>query len=317
MSDAPKASVSGLIFDVQSFSVHDGPGCRTTIFLKGCSHRCAWCANPESWNGKPELMFSAGRCRCAGGCRRCQDSCTQGALSIREKTLALDWQLCRTCEEPVCVSACAYEALRVCGKTYSVKEVMQILERDRTYWGSGGGVTFSGGEPLQQSEFLTACLKRCREAYIHTAIETTAHVEQDVFLNVMEGVDFAFIDLKHSDAQAHRAGTGVDNATALENIAALRGCGWPGRLVLRMPLIAGYNDGRENQVRTADFMESLGLFEINLLPFHRLGESKWTQLGLRYPYAGQESMKEENLLALQAYYLERGIACYLGSETPF
>ncbi|WP_346355708.1 4-hydroxyphenylacetate decarboxylase activase [Azotosporobacter soli] len=317
MSDAAEENVSGIIFDMQSFSVHDGPGCRTTIFLKGCSHRCAWCANPESWHGKPELMFSAGKCRCASGCRRCLDSCALGAIRIREKMLALDWQRCRACENPVCVSACAYEALRVCGKTYSVKEVMQVLQRDRTYWGSGGGVTFSGGEPLQQAEFLTACLKRCRQAYIHTAIETTAHVARDVFLAVMEWVDFAFIDLKHSDTQAHRAGTGVDNALALGNIAALRQCAWPGRLVLRVPVIEGYNDGRENHRQIAAFMKRWDLFEINLLPFHRLGESKWTQLGRQYPYAEQKSMEEERLLALQDYYLERGIACYLGSETPF
>ena len=317
MSDAGKRAAVGCIFDVQSFSVHDGPGCRTTVFLKGCSLKCRWCANPESWRIEPEILFAAGKCRHASGCERCLTACRRGALSLQNGMIMLDRKICRDCVEFSCAAACAHEALRVCGKHYSVDALLEILRRDRDFWGSGGGVTFSGGEPLCQSGFLEEVLKRCRAAYIHTAIETTAYAPQAVFLRIMQAVDFAFIDLKHCDAAAHLSGTGVSNEQTLCNIAALKASGWPGRLVLRLPVVPGFNDTQENMRQTADFMESTGLFEINLLPFHRLGDSKWRQLGRSYSYSGQQEMDAHEMTAFQEYFLTRRIACYLGNETLF
>lgn len=317
MSVVNETLPSGIVFDIQSFSVHDGPGCRTTVFMKGCSLRCKWCANPESWQTQPELLYVAGKCKYGTGCRRCLASCRSGALREVAGELQPEWETCRTCSEKSCAAACPQEALRICGQPYEPERLLARLQRDRAYWGSGGGVTFSGGEPLLQREFLLDCLQRCRKAYIHTAIETSALAPQEDFLAVMEWIDFAFIDFKHSDAALHRAGTAVDNERILSNIAALTATNWPGRLVLRTPVIPGFNDDVANAAATIDWMQQAGVAEINLLPFHRLGDSKWTQLGRRYPYAEQQSLETEMLEELQEYYLERGIACYIGSETPF
>lgn len=194
---------------------------------------------------------------------------------------------------------------------------MAVLARDRDFWGAGGGVTFSGGEPFCQTPFLREVLHRCRAAYMHTAIETTANAATETFLDLMKDVDFAFIDFKHSDNAAHLAGTGVGNAQIKRNIAALIAAAWSGRLVLRLPLIPGFNDTPENLCGTADFMEENGLFEINVLPFHRLGDSKWRQLGLDYPYREQNETSEAALMKVQEYFLARKIACYIASETLF
>jgi pyruvate formate lyase activating enzyme len=308
----------GLIFDIQSYSVHDGPGCRTTCFMSGCFLRCKWCANPESWTNSRKIMFAKAKCKHNQGCIRCAESCKNKALNFSQsENLAIDWDVCRSCTTFECSKACYYEALRICGKYYTAADLLKIFSRDRQFWGEKGGVTFSGGEPFYQKDFLLDTLKKCKEAYINTAIETTAFVDTDVFLETMKYVDFAFIDVKHMDRDKHEENTGVYNDLILKNIECLVNSSWPGRLVLRMPVIRNYNDSVENAVATADFMNKLGIFEINLLPFHRMGDSKWTQLGDEYAYKEEEATDEETMDRLQDLYLDRRIACYVGSETAF
>lgn len=308
----------GLIFDIQSYSVHDGPGCRTTCFMGGCYLQCEWCANPESWACKQKIMFAQAKCKHGQGCKRCEGACISKAITFNEEDkLVMDWEACRNCTSFECSKACYNEALRICGKYYTVTDLLKVLERDRQFWGKAGGVTFSGGEPFYQNDFLLAVLKRCREAYINTAIETTAFTNTDIFLNAMKYVDFAFIDVKHMNSDKHKAKTNMRNELILKNIEMLAESDWKGRLVLRIPIIKDFNDNEENMIETAKFMESLGLFEINLLPFHRMGDSKWNQLGKEYAYNKDEATSNEKMLELQEIFLNRRIACYVGSETSF
>lgn len=311
----------GLIFDIQSYSVHDGPGCRTLVFMSGCPLRCEWCANPEGLLVRKQVMFSTVKCKFANyKCSYCMEACSQGAIKISENAeniLDFERDKCSHCTDFSCAKACTYEAIRVVGKWMSVNELLAILDRDRQYWGSAGGVTFSGGEPFVQHEFLLEMLRRCKEKYIHTAVETSAYVDTGIFLQAFRYIDFAFIDVKHMNDEQHRAKTGVSNKLILHNIRALTESGWKGRLVLRMPVIRDFNDNAENINSVIEFMKELGLFEINILPFHRLGDSKWKQLGLVYKYANETATPREKLEYIQDLFLDARIACYIGHETCF
>jgi len=216
------SSASGLIFDIQAYSVHDGPGCRTLVFLSGCPLRCAWCANPEGQLLRPHLMYRGQKCRPVRS--PCIRACPYGAIGIisdASPRLTFDRSFCDRCRTMECVQACQHEALRVAGRPYTADELLRILTRDQGFWGGQGGVTFSGGEPLLQKEFIAAVLERCRFAYMHTAIETSAFVETGFLLRVLQWTDWLFIDLKHMDSAAHQAGTGAGNELILSNIAAV------------------------------------------------------------------------------------------------
>ncbi len=310
-----------LVFDVQGFSVHDGPGSRTLIFFTGCPLECAWCANPEGLEARRKLMFVPRKCkRGKFECSRCAEACPKGAVTLGEvgsdQPISLDRALCDQCETFECAAVCYAEALKVSGVWMTAEELQETIERDRKYWAEGG-VTFSGGEALMQHRFVRELAKWCKEQRIHTAIETTAYADCDVFLSVMEYIDFAFIDVKCMDPAVHQAKTGVDNQRILDNIAALVKSGWNGRLILRMPVIEGVNDSDENIQRMADFMDSLGLFEVNILPFHRLGASKYDQLGRVYEHVDDEPTPQEKLEHIQGLFLDRGIACYVAEEVMY
>nr|WP_315903160.1 4-hydroxyphenylacetate decarboxylase activase [Clostridium sp. CX1] len=311
-------NTKGLIFDIQSFSVHDGPGCRTTVFMSGCPLSCRWCANPESWIKKPHIMFSELSCKYEKGCRICKDKCTKKGLSFdKENKPVLNFHICKSCTTFECAKACYQNALKVCSKEYSTEELMNILTRDSNNWRSGGGVTFSGGDPLSQSNFLLEILKKCKEKGIHTAIETTAYSKEEIFLDVMKHIDFAFIDIKHMDREKHKEKAGVYNDLIHSNITSLAKSSWKGRLVLRMPVIHGFNDNDDNILQLVKFMNFNGLVEINILPFHRLGESKWTQLGQSYDYSLEGDVSDSRLKEIQNMFLQNSIVCYIGHDTLF
>jgi len=311
--------VAALIFDIQGFSVHDGPGCRTLVFLSGCPLRCSWCANPEGQLARPRLMVR--EAKCVHQHYRCASACTRGAIEISEGGSPypqFDRAACRQCETRDCVAACLHQALKIAGRPYTVSELMAILERDQGYWGAGGGVTFSGGEPLSQPAFLLAALQQCQASYIHTAVETSAYVDLDLLLSILPWTDWLLVDIKHTDTAAHRAETGVGNEEILKNIQAVASAGWGGRLIIRVPMIPGYNDTAENLRATARFVRGLALQEVNLLPFHRLGAGKYEQLGLDYGrYAHLAPPGRETLRRQQQVFLDEGLVCYVGAETPF
>ena len=307
----------GLLFDIQSFSVHDGPGCRTNVFFAGCPLQCKWCANPESWLKKKHIMFAEAVCKWEMGCRACKNACPHGSIVFAVNGRPdITWGICKQCETFDCVTICPNNALKQCVKEYTVDELMVVLRRDYNNWGSEGGVTFSGGEPLLQYEFLTEVLKKCHALQIHTAIETSGYAKQEVFLEIMKHIDFAFIDVKNMDRGKHKKGTGVDNSVILSNIEALITSEWGGRIILRQPIIAGYNDSNENAYKLIEFMNKNSLYEINLLKFHRLGLTKWNQLGKEYEYSEHGHVDDEKMEYLQELYLNNNIACYIGDNTP-
>lgn len=306
----------GLVFDIQGFSVHDGPGCRTLVFLGGCPLRCAWCANPEGAGSKPQLLYRRSRCNCRT--QGCKSACPHGAISNDSAGgIVIDRKFCESCEDPICIRSCYQEALVLCGSMMNAQEVVGIIKRDSFFWGDDGGITLGGGDPVAQPEFAEEILATCQAEGIHTAIETSACAAADRFLSLMQHVRFAFIDVKHMNPQDHISGTGVDNRAILANIRALSCSNWNGRLVIRIPLIPGFNDTPTNLQETATFMSTLGLKEVQILPFHRLGESKYRQLGLEWKLSETAPPSQEMLATAQKVLQTNGIQCYVGHEAPF
>ncbi len=310
--------LTGLIFDIQGQSVHDGPGSRTVVFMSGCPMRCTWCANPEGQMLRPRLMYKAQLCVTCP--LRCVEACRKGAVQASpngDPPLRFERKRCDSCHSMDCARVCYRQALQVGGKWYTVDEVMRIFGRDRCYWSAEGGVTLSGGEPLMQKEFALKLLERCHNAYITTCVETNAYVSRKSLESVLPFVNWLFIDIKHMDPRKHEEGTGVPNKPILDNIRWLASSGWAGRIIIRVPIIPDYNDTTDNARATAEFLTHAGLNEINLLPFHRLATSKYEQLGLPYKYQYRAAEDPAPLQSLADVYRKYGVTCHLGSDTPF
>lgn len=310
----PSVSLRGLIFDIQGHSVHDGPGTRTTIFLCGCPLNCVWCSNPEGLFHHQVMMHRNSRCKLCGTCVR---SCPHRAVRILDGKVSFDRGICDTCSTFECAKTCYYESQVISGKYYTIDDIMRILQRDRQFWGARGGVTLSGGEPLLQKNFSKALLMACKESFIHTCIETTSCIREDAYLDSMQYVDWAFTDIKHMDSGCHKELTGVGNELILGNIRTLAQSDWDGVLVPRVPVIPGRNDSDGNISATAEFIRDIGLDVINLLPFHRLGESKYRQLGKTYIMENQTPPTDEHMQHLKKIVESKGILCFIGWETPF
>jgi len=260
-----------LIFDIQRFSLHDGPGIRTVVFFKGCPLRCRWCQNPEGLRPFPELAFYAGRCVEA---RACAPVCPRGAI-VYDGAGRLRWEACDHCG--VCAQACPSGALQVVGRHYTVDELLAQVVRDRVFYeASGGGITASGGEPTLQIEFLVAFLRRCKESGLHTALETCGWTNWEQLASVLPFCDLVLYDVKAIDANLHRQLTGQDNTRILEN---LRRCAAAGvALIPRVPLIPTLTAQPQNLNDIARFIREVGLTVVHLLPYHRLGEAKLARL---------------------------------------
>ena len=271
---------SGIVFDIQHYAVHDGPGIRTLVFLKGCPLRCAWCCNPESQAPRPVLRKFQERCR---ACLRCADVCPHGAVRLTEGVVVVDRARCAACDAMPCVPACPSQALAVSGQTMSVEAVVSRVAADRGFYrNSGGGVTFSGGEPLAQRAFLMALLAACRAEGIHTAVETCGQVDPAALREAEPLVDLFLFDLKGADADRHRRLTGHDNGAILENLALLAAL-CRDKVVVRLPLVPGLTDDEPSLGAIAAFTGRLGLTTVQVVPYHPLGRDKYREVGLPDP----------------------------------
>jgi len=257
-----------------------------------------------------EIMWRESKCN---GCGRCAAACAKDALIYIDGKIQRQRSKCRSCETFACAASCFSDALIPSSKTYTVSELMDVLRRDREFWGEQGGVTFSGGEPFAQFKFLEQVVRGCITEYMDTAIETSAYAKTFDFVRVMQWLDFVFIDIKHMNDAKHKAATGLGNGLILNNISMLAMQQQHPRIVIRIPVVPGYNDDEQNMMETAKFMKANKLSEINLLPFHNLGESKWRQLGLPYFYEGKPGIAAENLNRLAKIFEAQGIKCYCGA----
>lgn len=325
-------SARGAVFDIERFATHDGPGTRTTVFLKGCFLRCAWCHNPEAIRSEPELMYEPGKCI---HCLACFTACPTGALYLVDERgervpvaqvpgyggagappsmRVYNAKACDRCGS--CAEACYAEALEMVGREMTAVAAYEEAARDRPFYGrTGGGVTVSGGEPLYQRAFTAELLRRCHESGLHTALDTTAYGKWDALAAVLEHVDLVLLDLKHMDGARHQEHTGVDNASILENAKRLaaevreRESGGEGKypsrntgIWVRVPVIPTINDDEANLRATAQFVrDQLGgaVKAMELLGYHQLGGSKFQRLGREVPLPGVEPPAREHLERLR------------------
>jgi pyruvate formate lyase activating enzyme len=267
--------ISGMIFHVMRFSLHDGPGIRTAVFFKGCPLSCWWCHNPESQNLEPEVLYSADRCRLCGDCAA---TCPYHAIERRGERMSVngDCQLCGSC-----VDACGAEARSLTGRTMTVAEIVAEIERDVVFFDeSGGGVTFTGGEPFGQPELLEGLLRACRERRIHTTIETCGAAARENMLRIGELADLILFDLKILDPARHLQYTGVTNRNILHNLEALVSAGRP--VTVRIPVVPEVNDHAADIRAFCRYLAKLQVKRVDLLPYHGAGAEKYRRLGREY-----------------------------------
>lgn len=298
-------NMTGVVFDIQRFSVHDGPGIRTIVFLKGCPLSCKWCSNPESQSLKPIIMYQKDNCI---HCRRCIAACKKGAINENNKWY-IDRNICTACGE--CVNVCPASALTLKGETMTVEEVVKELKKDATnYRRSGGGITLSGGEPLVQSEFAKEIFKASKAQGWHTAIETTGCVSFEKVKKLFLYIDLILMDIKNMDSDLHRQFTGAGNEKILQNAKKFSELT---NLIVRVPLIPNFNDNSRSIQDICKFAKSLSnVKSIHLLPYHTYGENKYKLIGREYEMKDARKLKEDNIQDLKKLVEKAGFDCVIG-----
>ncbi len=282
--------VAGYVFDIKKYAIHDGPGIRTTVFFKGCPLRCRWCHNPESWKATPEPSFRQGRCV---RCGRCETVCQGQAITFPDGFPVTDPEKCVLCGD--CTTSCPAGAREIVGEPMTVADVMTEIVKDVIFYDqSGGGATFSGGEPLMQPDFLLGLLNRCRAEGIHTAVDTTCHARDDLMRRVGEAADLFLCDVKHMDSRKHEQYTDVPNDLILNNLRMLAGAGK--KLIVRIPIVPGFNNDRTNIENTARFVQSLPTVRrIDILPYNRGGLEKAVRLAAGFDLMESRSPSDEQM----------------------
>ncbi len=299
--------LAGFIFNIQRFSLHDGPGIRTTVFLKGCPLCCAWCSNPESQDFSPNLMVRELNCK---RCGKCQPACSRGAIKMAgEGRRIIDWERCDHCLE--CVITCRYGSLNKSGEKNNVEDVLQEICKDRHFYNnSGGGLTLSGGEPLCQADFAAALLEKSKTEGIHTAVDTSGHVPWEAFQKVIPHTDLFLFDLKHLDPEEHKRATGADNSLIKQNINQLTGrC----KVWLRIPLIPNFNDAEGHLQALAELACRNQIEKVSLLPYHEGGKSKMLQMGRSCSMPEIMPSSEDSARRAKTIMEEKGLTVSVGS----
>jgi len=285
-------------------TVHNGPGIRTLILLKGCPLRCIWCSTPESQGEAPEIAFYPDKCIL---CNDCLPVCPKNAITAGDKAVVIDRELCDNCGQ--CTSVCYAEALKLFGQEYTAGElVSEVIRDDVVYRHSGGGVTLSGGEPFFRPEYLLALLKELRQNGISCGIDTCGFTARKHIEAVLPYVDFFLWDIKHMNRDKHIEYTGISNELILDNVRFVAGENIP--LFLRVPVIPGYNDSEDNLLDLCNFAKTLSyLEEIDLLPLHHLGKARYAALGREYPMEGIPLIREEKLELMKRLVESTGLKC--------
>lgn len=294
------------VINIQKYSIHDGPGIRTTVFFKGCPLKCWWCHNPESQNPDHEIMFFKERCT---NCGVCIKRCPQKAVEAQEKYPKTDESKCTLCGK--CTDFCPNSAKEYVGKDMTVQELMQELIKDEVFYDeSGGGVTFSGGEPLVHVEFLNEILEHCIKRGIHTALDTSGFAPWEKLEQIVDKIDLFLYDIKLINNEKHLKYTGVENVNILRNLRKLsdRGC----NIYIRMPIIAGINDDDEHINEVIKFISSLNILQVNLLPYHKMGMDKYRRLKMQYNLTGMEQPSNESMEKIKDRFKNSGIKVEIG-----
>ena len=296
------------IFDIKRYAINDGPGIRIVIFTKGCNLNCAWCHNPESISTETERMYAPAKCI---QCGTCVVACPEKAITLTSEGIITDAELCKMCGK--CAEVCPTKAIEISGKPMSVAEIINEIEKERVFFDqSDGGVTFSGGEPLLQSRFLIELLDECGKRGIHRAVDTAGLANTEIILEVARRTDLFLYDLKMMDSEKHRKWVGVPNEKILENLKVLAETGV--KIIIRIPLIGGVNDDSANMEATARFVAELSgeKKEVNLLPYHKIAQTKYQKLGRPEEFQLLEEPTKEAQLQAIAIFQEYGIEASIG-----
>lgn len=293
----------GIVFNIQKFSIHDGPGIRTTVFLKGCPLRCKWCANPESQLERVQILYDQNKCV---GCQSCVHICPQKAISYTDK-VTIDAERCVGCLQ--CVHNCPQKALSFEGEYKEVQAIVDTCMQDIDFYEeSGGGITISGGEGMAQPEFLKALIPALKEHKLHVAIETTGYIQENIFKELAPMFDLLLFDVKQADTNKHFAGTGVHNELIKKNLtwAVSQGI----EVLPRIPVIPGFNAELEDAKEIAQYLLDIGLNRIQLLPFHQMGERKYELLNREYALKNVKALYPEDLKEYQSIFVEAGVQAF-------
>lgn len=297
--------MNGTILTIQHYAVHDGPGIRTLVFMKGCPLRCSWCCNPESQSAQPQLRYLKFHCK---ACLECVEHCPTASVSASDDGMQRSFDECNICESKVCIEKCNNNAITLSGKEITADELVKAIALDISFYrNSGGGVTFSGGEPLMQPAFLLEVLKKCKALEIHTAIETCGWADRKSLQDIIPFTDLFLFDLKIMDPELHQIHTGMPIGPILENLAFL--ASQNADIIIRVPLVPGITDTLPNMESIAEIMHANGLEQICLEPYHSLGQAKYEEHGLKYSleHLGLYNMQQINVLC--DFFTLRGLIC--------
>ncbi len=300
----------GMIFNIQKFSINDGPGIRTVVFFKGCPLKCTWCANPESQEPRLQILWDAKKCL---HCETCVRSCPTQAVKAVDGKISVDHKKCSgagVCSERgICIEKCPAHALKPEGQRKTVAQIVEVVMQDLPFYEeSGGGVTLSGGEATMQPEFAIELLRALKSKNIHTAIETTGFTSPAIFRRIVEYIDLLLFDIKHWDEARHREKTGVSNATILQNMKFAIDAGKD--VLPRLPVIPNYNDSIDDAAGFVRRLREVGATRVQLLPFHQFGESKYSMLGRDYEFSHVKGLHAEDLRDFRQVFVDAGIDAF-------